>query len=156
MKSSLHSLIPFLSCLLNHLLLSCEETPSILSQPSQSQVKVTLRLTVSQSVCLGVETRLGLMTRCFFLFESYCPVRVGVPSLTRGRVCRLSVIFGSISSLSFVQLFTILLLKPNRMYNIYKASVSPGSLQQTMPYFYLFPRYIASGRTQQKTLYPSL
>jgi hypothetical protein len=37
--------------------------------------------------------------------------------------------------LSFVQLFTILLLKPNRMYNIYKASVSPDSVQQTMPYF---------------------
>jgi hypothetical protein len=41
----------------------------------------------------------------------------------------LSVIVGSISSLSFVQLFTILLLKPNRMYNIYTASVSPGSVQ---------------------------
>jgi hypothetical protein len=45
------------------------------------------------------------------------------------------VIVGSISPLSFVQLFTILLLKPNRMYNIYEASVSPGSIQQTMPYF---------------------
>jgi hypothetical protein len=33
------------------------------------KVKITLRLTVSQSVCLGVEPRLGLMTRCFFLFE---------------------------------------------------------------------------------------
>jgi hypothetical protein len=43
---------------------------------------------------------------------------------------------GSISPLSFAQLFTILLLKPNRMYNIYKASVSPGSAQETMPYFY--------------------
>jgi hypothetical protein len=42
---------------------------------------------------------------------------------------------GSISLLSFVQLFTILLLKPNRMYNIYKACVSPRSAQQTMPYF---------------------
>jgi hypothetical protein len=28
------------------------------------QVQVTLRLTVSQSVCLGVEPRPGLMTRC--------------------------------------------------------------------------------------------
>jgi hypothetical protein len=43
------------------------------------KVKVTLRLTVSQSVCLGVEPRLGLMTRCFFLLESYCPVHVGRP-----------------------------------------------------------------------------
>jgi hypothetical protein len=62
-----------------------------------------------------------------------CPCEA--PSLMRGRVCRLSVRVGSISSLSFVQLFTILLLKPNRMYNIYKGSVSPGSGQQTMPYF---------------------
>jgi hypothetical protein len=30
------------------------------------KVKVTLRLTVSQSVCLGVEPRLGLMTRYLF------------------------------------------------------------------------------------------
>jgi hypothetical protein len=43
------------------------------------KVKVTLRLTVSQSICVGVEPRLGLMTRCFFLFESYCPVHVGRP-----------------------------------------------------------------------------
>jgi hypothetical protein len=39
--------------------------------------KVTLWLTVSKSVCLGVETRLGLMTRCIFLFESNCPLHVG-------------------------------------------------------------------------------
>jgi hypothetical protein len=32
-----------------------------------ARVRVTLRLTVSQSVCLGVEPRLGLMTR--YLFE---------------------------------------------------------------------------------------
>jgi hypothetical protein len=43
------------------------------------QVKVTLRLTVSQSVRLGVEPRLGHTTRYFFLFESYCPVHVGRP-----------------------------------------------------------------------------
>jgi hypothetical protein len=30
------------------------------------RVRVTLRLTVSQSVCLGVEPRLGLMTRYLF------------------------------------------------------------------------------------------
>jgi hypothetical protein len=33
------------------------------------QVKVTLRLTVGQSVCLGVEPRLGLMTRYLFLLK---------------------------------------------------------------------------------------
>jgi hypothetical protein len=35
------------------------------------QVKVTLRLTVSQSVILGVEHHLGLMTRYLVLFDSY-------------------------------------------------------------------------------------
>jgi hypothetical protein len=35
------------------------------------KVKVTLRLTVSQSVSLGVEPHLGLMTRYLLLFDSY-------------------------------------------------------------------------------------
>jgi uncharacterized membrane protein len=44
---------------------------SLFSLPSLL-VRVTLQLTVSQSVCLGVEPRLGLMTRYLFIFrESY-------------------------------------------------------------------------------------
>jgi hypothetical protein len=43
------------------------------------KVKVTLRLTVSQSVNLGVEPHLGLMTRYLLLFDSYGPVFVGYP-----------------------------------------------------------------------------
>jgi hypothetical protein len=35
------------------------------------KVRVTLRLTVGQSVSLGVEPRLGLMTRYLLLFDSY-------------------------------------------------------------------------------------
>jgi hypothetical protein len=35
------------------------------------QVKVTLLLTVSESVSLGIEPHLGLMTRCLLLFDSY-------------------------------------------------------------------------------------
>jgi hypothetical protein len=35
----------------------------------QVRVKVTLRLTVSQSVCLGVEPNLGQLTRVYFLLE---------------------------------------------------------------------------------------
>jgi hypothetical protein len=38
---------------------------------SKVKVKVTLRLTVSQSVSLGVEHHLGLMTRYLLLFDSY-------------------------------------------------------------------------------------
>jgi hypothetical protein len=44
------------------------------------QIKVTLRLTVSQSVCLGVKPNLGLLTRdIFFLVQSYGLVSVGRP-----------------------------------------------------------------------------
>jgi hypothetical protein len=41
------------------------------------KVEVTLRLTVSQSVSLGVEPHLGLMTRYLLLFDSYSLVFVG-------------------------------------------------------------------------------
>jgi hypothetical protein len=44
-----------------------------------NKVKVTLRLMVSQSVNLGVEPHLGLMTRCLLLFDSYGLVFVGRP-----------------------------------------------------------------------------
>jgi hypothetical protein len=50
------------------------------------KVKVKLRLTVSQSVCLGVKFNLELVTRYYFLYEGCCVV-----SVTRGRVCLLSV-----------------------------------------------------------------
>jgi hypothetical protein len=46
---------------------------------SLAKIKVTLRLTVSQSVSLGVEPYLGLMTRYLLLFDSYGPVFVGRP-----------------------------------------------------------------------------
>jgi hypothetical protein len=56
------------------------------------KVKVTLRLTVSQSVCLGIKPNLGLLTRDdFFFLQNYCLVFFGAHSLTRGRVCHLSL-----------------------------------------------------------------
>jgi hypothetical protein len=42
-------------------------------------VKVILRLTVSQSVCLGVKFTLELETRYYFLSKSCCVVSVGRP-----------------------------------------------------------------------------
>jgi hypothetical protein len=51
---------------------------------------LALRQSVSQSVCLGVKPNLGHLTRDFF-FLSYCLVIFGAPSLTRGRVCHVSV-----------------------------------------------------------------
>jgi hypothetical protein len=92
--------------------------------------------TDGQSVCPSWRRApAGAHDQIFLLVWKLLSCPCGAPSLTRGRVCRLSVMVGSISSLSFVQLFTILLLKHNRMYNIYKASVSPVSVQQTMHYF---------------------
>jgi hypothetical protein len=50
-----------------------------------------MRLTVSQSLRLGVEPHVGLMARYLVLFDSYGLVFFcGAPSLTRGRVCLLS------------------------------------------------------------------
>jgi hypothetical protein len=45
---------------------------------SQSQNQSHIA-TESQSVCLGVEPRVGLMTRYSFLIESYSPVHMGHP-----------------------------------------------------------------------------
>jgi hypothetical protein len=77
----------------------------------QVKVKVTLRLTVSQSVSLGVETHLGLMTRyiritIWQLRSCFC----GAPSLTRGLVCLCcwplpAQSFSGPSSLGLVTLF---------------------------------------------------
>jgi hypothetical protein len=58
------------------------------------KVKVTLRLTVGQSVCLGVEPQLGLMTRYLLLSDSYGLVFVAL-SLTKGRICLLYMLLPS-------------------------------------------------------------
>jgi hypothetical protein len=50
-----------------------------LNGPSRSEVEVTLQLTVSQSVCQGIEPTLGLVTRYYFLSEICCFVSVGRP-----------------------------------------------------------------------------
>jgi hypothetical protein len=44
------------------------------------EVEVTLHLTVSQSVCRGVESTLGLVTRYYFLSEGCC-LKIAVLSL---------------------------------------------------------------------------
>jgi hypothetical protein len=55
---------------------------------SQSHIETGGR-SVSQSVCLGVEPKSGTFDQRFFL--RYCLVFFGAPSLTRGRVCHVSV-----------------------------------------------------------------
>jgi hypothetical protein len=64
------------------------------------QVKVTLRLTVGQSVSLGVEPNLGPMTRYLLLFDSYCLVFCGAPSLMRGQVRHLHILLALASAVS--------------------------------------------------------
>jgi hypothetical protein len=71
---------------------------NILIQFGLPKVKVTLRLTVSQPVSLGVEPRLGLMTRYLLSFDSYGLVFCGAPSLTRGRVCLLYMLLALASA----------------------------------------------------------
>jgi hypothetical protein len=57
------------------------------------RVRVTLRLTISQSVCLGIEPNLGQLPRvCFLLEISFRQLQVCnfvAPSLTRELVCKL-------------------------------------------------------------------
>jgi hypothetical protein len=111
-----------------------EKTPTqSLDNPCQSQSHIA---TDGQSVCPSWRRApAAAHDQIFLLVWKLLSCLCGAPSLTRGRVCRLSVMVCIFSSLSFVQLFTILLLKPNRMYNICKGPVSSGSVQQTVPYF---------------------
>jgi hypothetical protein len=55
------------------------------------KVKVTLRLTVSHSVCLGVEPKYGTFDQRFFFLKLQSCHFLGAPSLTRGRVSHVSV-----------------------------------------------------------------
>jgi hypothetical protein len=55
-----------------------DEAVFIVTSSKKVKVKVTLRLTVSQSVCLRVEPNLGLLKGFFFL-QSYCLVFLGRP-----------------------------------------------------------------------------
>jgi hypothetical protein len=130
----------------------CLSSHSLSRSPVRVRVRVTLQMTVSQSVCLGVEPNLGLLTRnIYFFFESYSLVLFGAPSLTRGRVCHLSVYSQStvvsqylhkiftycVSHLTFT-IFTVLdtfTIKDNKIQYVQyvQASFSSGSVQQIMP-----------------------
>jgi hypothetical protein len=65
------------------------------------KVKVTLRLTVSQSISLRVEPHLGLMIRYLLLFDSYCLAFLGRP-LWRDDGCILYMLL-AIASVSFLR-----------------------------------------------------
>jgi hypothetical protein len=95
-----NSFLPFfcnfqfnLLCFQAHILagwhLNIQLDPTTASQ-SQSHI-ATDGQSVSQSVSLGVEPHLGLMTRYLLLFDSYGLVSCGAPSLTTGRLRLLSL-----------------------------------------------------------------
>jgi hypothetical protein len=69
-----------------------------LTDCNSSQVKVTLRLMVSQSVSCSVEPHLGLVSRYLILFDCYGLVFYRAPSLTRGRVYLLYMVQALASS----------------------------------------------------------
>jgi hypothetical protein len=69
--------------------------PSLTVKSSQSQSHIT---TDGQSVSLGVEPQLGLMTRYLLLFDSYGLVLCGEPSLTRRWVCLLYMLLALTSA----------------------------------------------------------
>jgi hypothetical protein len=58
---------------------SCYNSSLVILLVIRTKVKVTMRLTISQSVSLGVEAHLGLMTRYLLLFDNYGLVFVGGP-----------------------------------------------------------------------------
>jgi hypothetical protein len=100
--------------------------------PSPAQfawVWVTLRLTVSQSVCLDDQI---LVTISQFLF---CPW--GRPLWREGGSVFCQSLSAVIRQLSVCTVIYILHVLHNMtlIYNIYKAPVSPGPVQQTTPHF---------------------
>jgi hypothetical protein len=104
----------------------------IRDSPNLVRVRVTLRLTVSQSVCLGVEPQIIYLI-CWKLQSCLW----GRPLWREvGSVACQSVICVMSLSVCIYKVFTKhITYKMNCLiYNMYKASVSPGSVQQIMPY----------------------
>jgi hypothetical protein len=95
--------------------------------------------TDGQSVSLGVEPHLGLMTRCLLLFDSCGLVFVG-GALSDERTGLSFVRVIVCSSKSFVRIYKIFTFYMLYMLKIHiqytRPLVSPGSVQQVMPYFW--------------------
>jgi hypothetical protein len=111
------------------------------SELKWSQIRLSLSLmlrpTVSRPVCPGKKHPSGAYDQIFISLWQLRFCFSGAPSLARGRVCH---VLGSVdSNKSIVRIykylhFTCFTLK-EYIYNIYKASVNPGQVQQIMPYF---------------------
>jgi hypothetical protein len=94
---------------------------------------------VSQSVCLGVKPKSGTFDHRFFSKVRSC--LCGTPSLTRGRVSKLSSVFVNIVIQHLHKSFTlkICILCYTHFSDLHylQRSVSPGLVQQIMPYLLL-------------------
>jgi hypothetical protein len=125
----------------------------------QVKIKVTLRRTISRPVRLGVRRPSGTCDQFFYLLEIFLKtvtVRYVVAlSLRRGRVCNLLKLldlasavtlsgvcllavfrqYQSIMSHYLLKIFTLSVFDTVQgcVYNIYKASFSPGSVHHIMP-----------------------
>jgi hypothetical protein len=83
-----------------------------------------LQLTVSQSVCLGVEPQL-VKVAILSIWGALSDERSGLSFVNHSQ---------PIVSIYIYLQFNLTLVSTS-MYYIYKASVGPGSVQQIMPYF---------------------
>jgi hypothetical protein len=130
------------------------------------RVRVTLRLTVRQSVRNGVEPHVGLMTWYLLLFESYGPVLWGTLSDER---TGLSFVYAAVPcqcSLSRVRVpcysrpyFTVSDLRlpfssPPTTCRVTVEVFDPASTR-VLPVMVAGPHYVASARTAHKTPLPT-
>jgi hypothetical protein len=129
--------------------------PLLLQLNFQSRVKVTLQLTVSQSVSLGVEPHLGLMTRYLLLFDSYGLVFVGHPFWWEDRsvfcICYWSLPAQSFLGLSPLRLATIFYCLRFETSLFIASYHSQGHSGGIPPRLHMASYYVASGWTTQKT-----
>jgi hypothetical protein len=78
-----------LSCLCGAPSLTRGRVCNLQCNHSMVEVEVTLRLTVSQSVCLGIEHPCGSCDQILLPVGMLLSCLCGAPSLTRGRACNL-------------------------------------------------------------------
>jgi hypothetical protein len=97
----------------------------------KGKVKVMLRATVQSASRLGIKHPSGAYDQKFITVRQLQASWFGALSLTRGRVCRLP---DSVNSNTSLVEFTCYKLLNVCIYNICKTSVSPGLVQQIMPY----------------------